>query len=136
MEGKMIVPYNSDFDPPAAVLSATLSGVIRSRPRLHLPALIDTGADLTAVPVTAVKQLHLYEVGRIEVENIQAQVTLADIYTVNVSVADLPARELEVVLTAHSFVVLGRDWLQAYYLLLNGPEQHFELSQFPLEPKK
>ena len=34
--------YSSEFDPPAILLTATLSGVVHSRPRLTLPALIDT----------------------------------------------------------------------------------------------
>jgi predicted aspartyl protease len=128
--------YSTDFDPPAAVLLATLFGVIHARPRLQLPALIDTGADLTAVPVAAIKRLNLYEVGQVGLENIQAQVVLSNVYAVRIIVAGLPARELEVVQTEQSFVVLGRDWLQEYYLLLNGPEQHFWLSQSPLAVTK
>jgi hypothetical protein len=32
-----------------------------------------------------------------------------------------------VVLTPFPFVILGRDWLQNYYMFLNGPEQEFAL---------
>ncbi len=39
---------------------------------------------------------------------------------------------LEVLLLPFPFVVLGRDWLQAYYLLLNGPEGTFVASATPL----
>jgi hypothetical protein len=39
---------------------------------------------------------------------------------------------MEVILTKLPLAVLGRDWLQEYYLLLNGPEQNFLLSQTPI----
>jgi predicted aspartyl protease len=99
---------------------------------VSLPALIDTGADLTAVPSTAVKRLRLYSVGRIEVEGFQARVTTVDIYTAQLTVANLPIREMEVIATEQPFVILGRDWLEQYYLLLNGPEKTFSLSETPL----
>jgi predicted aspartyl protease len=124
--------YSSEFDPPAILLTVTLSGVVHSRPRLTLPALIDTGADMTAVPETAVSRLRLFEVGRITVEDIGGRLSVMDIYTARLSVDSLGVQEIEVVQTAQPFIVLGRDWLQSYYLRLNGPERQFEISAAPL----
>ena len=73
--------------------------------------------------------------GRIEVEGIHARVATVDIYTVRLAIADLPVREMEVVPTEQPFVILGRDWLESYYLLLNGPERTFLLSDTPLLEK-
>ena len=39
---------------------------------------------------------------------------------------------MEVLLTPYPFIILGRDWLQNYYLLLDGPGQQFQLSETPL----
>lgn len=128
----MTIPYDAQYDPAAPVLTATLSGVVRQRPQVRFSALIDTGADMTAIPHTAVKRLRLYAVGQIEVEGIHAQVETVDIYTVRLSIANLPVREIEVVPTEQPFVILGRDWLAPYYLLLNGPENSFQLSETPL----
>lgn len=121
----MTIPYDSNYEPAAPILSVTLSSVVRSRPRVRLSALIDTGADITAVPNTAVKRLRLYSVGRMEVEDVHARVETVDIYTVQLSIADQPVREMEVVQTEQPFVILGRDWLENQYLLMNGPEQKF-----------
>jgi hypothetical protein len=55
----MTIPYDANFDPPAIILPAVLTGVVRKRPQARLPALIDTGAELTAVPESAVQQLRL-----------------------------------------------------------------------------
>jgi predicted aspartyl protease len=128
----MTIPYDANYDPAALVLPAVLSGVVRSRPQFQLPALIDTGAELTAVPNSAVKRLRLYAVGQIEVEDIHARVESVEIYTVRLAIVDLQVREMEVVPTKQPFIILGRDWLEDYYLLLNGPEQTFFLSSTPL----
>lgn len=128
----MTIPYDSNYDPAALILPAALSGVVRRRPQVRLTALIDTGADLTAIPDTAVKRLRLYSVGQMEVEDVHARVKTVDIYTARLSIADLPVREMEVVPTEQPFVILGRDWLENFYLLLNGPEKTFLLSATPL----
>lgn len=128
----MTIPYDVSYEPSALVLPAVLTGVVRRRPQVHLSALIDTGSDITAVPETAVKRLRLYAVGRIEVEGVHAHVEAVEIYTVQLSIADLRIREMEVIPTKQPFVILGRDWLETYYLLLNGPEQTFLLSETPL----
>lgn len=128
----MNIPYDLSYDPPAPILTAVLTGVVHRRPQVRLPALIDTGSDLTAIPGTAVKHLRLYAVGRLQVEDINAQVTATDIYTVRLVITDQAVREMEVVQTEQPFVILGRDWLEHYYLLLNGPEQNFLLSDTPL----
>ena len=124
--------YDASFDPPAPLLSVVLTGVIRSRPQMRLPALIDTGADVTAVPLTAVNHLRLYAVARLEVEGIHADITTVNIYPVRLSVAGERFREIEAVPTGQPFIILGRDWLESYYLLLNGPERTFVLSRTPL----
>jgi predicted aspartyl protease len=128
----MTIPYDSNYDPAALILPTVLSGVVRHRPQVHLSALIDTGADMTAVPDTAVKRLRLYAVGQMEIEDIYARVEKVDIYTIRLAVAGLPVQEMEVVPTQQPFVILGRDWLEHYYLLLNGPERTFLLSDRPL----
>ena len=43
-----------------------------------------------------------------------------------------PAKKMEVVRTPYPFVILGRDWLEGYYMLLDGPGQRFQLSREPL----
>lgn len=128
----MTIPYDQSYDPPAPILTAILTSVVHRRPQVRLQALIDTGSDITAIPDTAVKRLRLYAVGRLQVEDINAQVTITDIYTVRLTITDQAVREMEVVQTEQPFVILGRDWLEQYFLLLNGPERNFVVSGSPL----
>ena len=50
-------------------------------------------------------------------------------FDADLSFNDQPAKKMEVVLTPYPFIILGRDWLRDYYLLLDGPGQQFQLSR-------
>lgn len=127
-----MIQYDGDFIPPAPLLTVKLAGSVHSRPRTEVPALIDTGSDITAVPANLVKKLRLYRLRRIRIEDVEAREVASHTYAVKLAVGNHPTREMEVILTRLPFAVLGRDWLQEYYLLLNGPEQNFLLSEPPL----
>ena len=127
-----MIPYGSNHDPPAIVLSVSVAGVVHRRPRVDVPALIDTGADVTAVPETFMEKLKLYPVGRIFIEDANGVMTPEFTYDAFLSLPEKPAKKMEVVLTPYPFVILGRDWLRDYYVLLDGPGQQFELSGEPI----
>jgi hypothetical protein len=127
-----MIDYDRNFDPPAIVLSVTVTGVVRRRPRSDIPALMDTGADITAVPEALVDRLRLYPIGRLNLEDANAFKTPVYTYDVFLSLPGEPAKKLEVILTPYPFVILGRDWLQGYYVFLDGPGQQFQLSREPL----
>lgn len=67
-----MTPYDTSFDPPAIVLPVTVASVVHRRPRLEAPALIDTGADITALPESFVERLKLYPIGRLNLEDASA----------------------------------------------------------------
>lgn len=127
-----MISYDKSFEPPAAVLPVMLTGVVHIRPRENAQAIIDTGADVTAVPSSLKDRLKLYRFGQLQLEDARGIKEPAYTYEVQLAVAGLSPTVLEVVLAPFAFVVLGRDWLQDYYLLLNGPEQQFLLSERPL----
>jgi hypothetical protein len=128
----MIAYDNNLFDPPALILPVTVTGVVNSRPRARLQAIIDTGADITAVPAYLESKLYLYAVDRLQLEDVRGITTRVNTYDVRLAITGQPAKKMEVILTSLGLVVLGRDWLQDYYLLLNGPEQSFLLSSTPI----
>ncbi|MEW5986071.1 MAG: retropepsin-like aspartic protease [Chloroflexota bacterium] len=127
-----MTPYDTNFDPPAIVLPVTVTGVVRRQPRLEVAALLDTGADVTAVPEAFVDRLKLYPIGRLNLEDANAVKTPVYTYDAYLSFAGKPGKKMEVVLTPYPFVILGRDWLQDYYVLLDSPGQQFQLSSDPL----
>ena len=124
-------PYDNRHQPPAPVLSVTVTSVVNRRRRRSLPALLDTGSDITAIPHALVDILQLYPVGQIELEGVDATLQTIPAYAVHLSISELSIPRLEVIETGLDFVVVGRDVLNRLYLLLNGPEQAFDLRSKP-----
>lgn len=131
-----MIPYDTQFDPPAIVIPVTITGVFHDRPRIEMPALIDTGADVTAVPESLVERLKLYPIGRLRLEDARAVKTVVFTYEATVAAIEEPARKTEVVVTPYPFVILGRDWLSEYYILLDGPAQQFQISKYRLHSQE
>ena len=68
-----MIPFDPNHDPPALIIPVKVSGVIHSRPRTNLVGLIDTGADITAIPTTVKNRYNLPEMGRIQLEGIEGR---------------------------------------------------------------
>ena len=127
-----MIAYDDSFDPPAIVVPAVLSGVVHAQPVVNVQAVIDTGADITAIPEHLAESLRLFSFSRIQMEDARGNKAPVFTYEAKVGVLDRGSVILEVILAPFPFAVLGRDWLSEYYLLLNGPDQQFLLSESPL----
>jgi len=119
--------YDSRHQPSAPVLNVTAASVVNRRRRRSLSALLDTGSDITAIPHGLVDSLQLYPVGQLQLESVEASTRAVLTYAIQLTIGELSIPRLEVILTGLDFVVVGRDVLNRLYLLLNGPEQNFDL---------
>jgi predicted aspartyl protease len=126
-----VIAYDSSLDPPAPLLQITVAGIVGTGHREAVPALLDTGSDVTAIPARLVDPLRLYPIGRLRLEDVEARTASVFTYAVQLTVAGVTTPRLEVILTGFDFAVLGRDVLNRFYLLLNGPEQIFDVSVSP-----
>ena len=125
-----MIAYSQEFDPPAPIVEVPVAHV-RTRPRVKLPAILDTGADVTAIPESLVDRLKLYQVGRMYVEDVNGYTELVKTYVIRLVIAGHIIPEHRVLVTGLDFVVLGRDLLNKFYLLSNGPEQTFAIQITP-----
>lgn len=125
-----MIAYESRLNPPAPLLQVTVASIVRTRREATL-ALLDTGSDITAIPDKLADPLRLYPIGRLRLEDVEAKTTPVFTYAVQLTVAGVTIPRLEVILTGLDFAVLGRDVLNRFYLLLNGPELTFDLSTSP-----
>lgn len=131
-----MIDYDKTQDPPALMLPVTICKAGRTLPRRTVPALLDIGADISAIPKVFLKPLKLHPVGRILFEGVEAHQTVVFTYAIRIKIAGLVIPRLKVVVTDFDFAVIGRDVLNRFYMLLNGPELTFDLSQTPFLPKE
>lgn len=126
-----MIAYDSTQDPPALVLQVTISSARRTFPHRERVALLDTGADITAIPRSLIDVLRLYKVGQIQIEGVEGNQSIFHLYAVKLKLNGVTIPRLEVIATDLDIVVIGRDVLNQFYCLLNGPEQTFDLRRTP-----
>lgn len=106
-----MISYDEGFDPPAMVVSVTLSGVVDEGSDIDVQAIIDTGADITAIPRDLEGRLGLYPFSKLQMEDARGFKEAVYTYEARVAVEDSEPVTMEVILVPFPFAVLGRDWL-------------------------
>lgn len=116
-------------DPPAPFVLAILSPPGGATVARDLPAKVDTGADRTVIPARLAEQLGLVEVERLTFAGLAGELIELPIFEVRLVVRDLPAVVVKVAASeGEPHVLLGRDVLNRYTLLLDGPNGRLEIS--------
>ena len=124
--------YNEEEQPPAPFLNVVVNHPGDTAQAVHIQAKIDTGADISAVPTTLITQLGLPIASKITVEGYDGLATTVSTYSVLIEVAQAHFRIQEVISIPESYVLLGRDVLNHFYIHLNGPELTFDLNVTPI----
>lgn len=116
--------YDADsFDPPAPVALVKLRNPQNGRTVSDIRMLIDSGADVTLIPMTAADQLALTaESGEmVEIMGFDGGVSLVPVAKLEMSFLNKTFRG-QFLLIDRVWGVLGRDILNLVSLVLNGPE--------------
>ena len=122
-----MIDYNTEYEPPAPILPVTVASTLNRRLRQTWSALIDTGSDVTAVPVETVDRLQLYAIRRLQFEDLHGNTSILFTYKVRLTINDIVIPELEVIPTGLDTAIIGRDVLNRYNLHLYGPHREFEI---------
>ena len=89
-----------------------------------LPAQIDTAADRTVIPAKTIRQLPLIPLDRLTIGGLGGTFVDLPSYLVTLEVRMLRPLTLEVVaIEDEPWVLLGRDVLNQFRVLLDGPQQ-------------
>lgn len=129
----MKTPYNDAFIPPAPFLSVQASDLDDAVHSPQIPALIDTGSDMTLIPDSLPGQLQLAIAGRMSVQAYKGQPETTFYYDVILRVAQFRLVGLPVATFQADYVLLGRDVVNYIRLLLDGPALTLEVLA-PAEP--
>ncbi|TAK08966.1 hypothetical protein EPO44_01885 [bacterium] len=119
------------FDPPAPVVEVLLSSPgVPTSARTPVEALIDSGADITAIPRKFVEYLQLKLVDQLPImgyEGVQSP-NLTDVYSVKVFIQDVGDYIIRVIPSNCDYALLGRDIINRWELFLRGKANIFEIS--------
>jgi hypothetical protein len=125
---RQMIEYDRRFDPPAPVVQVTVRHIVQQRRRITAAALLDTGSDVTAIPVSLVQRLQVIPFSRLQLEDVNGKTRTVQTYAVHLTIGELTLPRLEVIQTGLDQVIVGRDVLNHLYVSLSGPELAFSLS--------
>ena len=120
--------YAAQLRPPAPFVSVTLRNPVTGAEQQDVPAQLDRAADRTLLPEPVARALALPQIGTIKIGGVGGIAQTMPSYPVQLAIDNLPVQAVEVVARAgEAWVLLGRDVLNSYRLLLDGPQLFVEI---------
>ena len=124
----MTEPYNRLAQPPAPILSIRLRALSSDQSTDPLPALIDTGADATLIPIDTLLAIGAEETSPGWLRSFSGERVPVALYFVDVLIGELVLPGIRVAGSARlTEVLLGRDVLNKLVLVLDGPQAETSL---------
>jgi hypothetical protein len=121
--------YNRQMVSPAPIIILTVRCPETGKEVKDFPAQLDTGADRTVLGGSLVDSLELVPLDEIPIGGFGGHISLIPTYLVEFAIHQLPPVKIEAI--AHPdepVILLGRDVLNNYRLVLDGPKLVLEIS--------
>jgi hypothetical protein len=120
--------YLPQFQPPAPFIYVTLRTPLTGAEMRDVHAQVDSAADRTLLPDAVVQALALPQMGTINMGGAGGIVLTMPSYPVQLTIHNQPVQVVEVVDSpGESWILLGRDILNAHRTLLDGPQLFTEI---------
>ena len=119
--------YDTSVQPPAPFIEFEVASPQDSTQRRLAQGLLDTGAEVSVLPVEILTALQIPKASSMSVEAWDGSPTLVTTYIVTLGIADARLDSIEVVAAPMPYAILGRDVLNHFILTLNGKDLSFEL---------
>lgn len=117
--------YDASYSPPAPLLPIRVSSP-GGETSILLPALVDSGADLCVVPETVATGLGLPLIGPVIVQGAGQARRRASLHAAEIEIDG--AKEVAEVLALGEETLLGRNFLNVFVVVLDGPRGVVEIS--------
>jgi predicted aspartyl protease len=122
--------YNVQMAPPAPFVHVTIGHPNEEREANEWPAQLDTAADRTVIPGRIADELKLIPLREVPVGGVSGTVVVMRVYLIRLTIRQLPQSTLEVLASPEEpFVLLGRDVLNRFRVLLDGPRLSLEMAE-------
>jgi len=123
----MKTAYDTSTQPPAPFIEFDVVSPQDSKQQRPAQGLLDTGAEVSVLPVEILTALQIPKASSMSVESWDGSPTLVTSYIVTLGIADARLDSIEVVAVPMPYAILGCDVLNHFILTLNGKELSFEL---------
>lgn len=121
--------YNRDYFPSAPFVDIELNNYGKSAASILLSAQVDSGADVTAVPIGSLQRINAaYEETRV-MRGISGNAEYVDLYWVSVHAAGETFYRKVIALAKGDEAIIGRDILKHLHVTLNGHASMTEILQ-------
>lgn len=121
--------YDSSFDPPAPVIEFGLGLPREANPRRYLMALVDSGADVTVIPVQILTEIGAKIVDRRFLRGVIGSRERVGLYQVVIHMPTGIAYGIRAVAGQKiEEAILGRDVLNQWRITLDGPGETVEIT--------
>ena len=115
--------YKSGFGPTPAPSEDVMIGWGGCTETLQ--ALIDSGASGTTIPDKLVSKLALRKIGETKASGYNGQVERRNIYSADILFLGFTFNKHPVVAVPRTYALIGRDILNRYKTILDGPRREF-----------
>lgn len=120
--------YTRSVEPPAPFVHVTLRCPVPDKIVSDVPALLDCAADRSVIPAAIVDQLELVQIDEVPIMGFGGHVVTAPSFLIEIALRQLPAVTVEAIADADEpYVILGRDVLNSFRVLLDGPNLVVEI---------
>jgi predicted aspartyl protease len=122
-------PYDVSFRPPAPVAELTIVHPTDPTARASLPGKMDTGADVTVIPTWLAAELGLQPKGRAWTRGFDGSYSQRLVYYPSLVVEGKELSAVRCVSSDRPNVLLGRNVLNRFVIVLNGPDLQWEMQR-------
>jgi predicted aspartyl protease len=121
-------PHRKDFFPPIPAVELGLRAPDGDQSPRELSGIIDTGADITLVPLALLEAIAAPEIDEVRLRSHWGEITTVTSYLVDIELGSDLFPAVEVVGDLHGdTVLLGRNVINKLLLLIDGPHQSTDL---------
>ena len=126
--------YNSTlFCPPCPAVDIRIETPVNTGKSTSILAQIDTGADFCVIPLRVTHELNLQPYRTNKIEEHDGKESIQDVYRIRITINDFPSFMVDAIyypfVDEDDYLVLGREALNIFRMLLDGPAQQFSFMQ-------